>query len=122
MTILNDTHVHVRRGHGQLRRFVKAPDRNFPINSHTLTNIRPRAGGNNDIMDTAGLLAERRRLWVGERKRRHVCGVCVLAWETLAAAGGKKPPWNPCLTDGDFHQREKTGRIDEAREMMDGEG
>lgn len=89
MTILNDTHVHVRRGHGQLRRFVKAPDRNFPINSHTLTNIRPRAGGNNDIMDTAGLLAERRRLWVGERKRRHVCGVCVLAWETLAAAGGK---------------------------------
>lgn len=68
--------MHTRRDRGKLRCSVKAPRQNFPINSHTLASIRPRYGGNNDIMVTAGLLAERRRLWAGERKRHYVC-VCV---------------------------------------------
>lgn len=70
----------------------KPPDRNFPINSHTLASIRPRYGGNNDIMVTAGLLAERRRLWAGERKRHYVC-VCVCFLKRLgntSVGWGKK--------------------------------
>lgn len=85
-------HMHKRRDRGKLRCSVKAPRQNFPINSHTLASIRPRYGGNNDIMVTAGLLAERRRLWAGERKCHYVCvRVCVSwkGWETLASAGWK---------------------------------
>lgn len=110
----------------------KPPDRNFPINSHTLASIRPRYGGNNDIMVTAGLLAECRRLWAGERKRHYVC-VCVCVswkgWETLASAGGKKPlrlfiklfMESVCFTSGDFQRRERKGRIDEVRKTIVGE-
>ncbi len=88
----NYTHMHKRRDRGKLTCSVKAPRQNFPINSHTLKSIQPCYGGNNDIMVTAGLLAERRRLWAGERKRHYVCvWVCVSwkGWETLASAGGK---------------------------------
>ncbi|KAL0160623.1 hypothetical protein M9458_044348, partial [Cirrhinus mrigala] len=70
-------------------------------------------------MVTAGLLAERRRLCAGERKRHYVC-VCV-RWETLASAGGKTFEVVHQAVHGIrvFHQRrERKGRIDEVRKTI----